>query len=260
MLDQLLPPEIPVQELLHELDAAVLEELHVRLQTAIERHRDSPGAREDFRILDRHFVVDGVRCNRREAFDEVQGITMEVSGSVEPAPVVEPCHVDDQRVALPAADRVAHPGVVGRPLDLAQMNGASRVRKREGHLDLVRALDDLKRIGHVHRARNSGQITLQLGVAIDPVFAVLLFDLRGFDCVGNLAVAGDDPDRSGNAAGGAEREHRRGGHPRVGVGINALLRHRTGVRVVCLQIPVGLVQRLPDAAEVWLAIWRSCRP
>src|SRR5881397_34010 len=76
-LHQLLLAKIAIEELFDKLDAAVLEELHIRLQPAIEGHRDLPRPREDFRIFDRHFVADGVRRDRREAFDQMQGITME---------------------------------------------------------------------------------------------------------------------------------------------------------------------------------------
>src|SRR5262249_27729816 len=213
----LLLPKIPVQELLYEFDAAVFEELHVWLQTAIERHRDFPGAREDLRILYRRFVVDGVRSNRREAFNEMQRITMEVSGSVEPSPVIEPCNIDDQRVALPVTDRVTHPRIVGRTLNLVQMSGASRDRKREGHLDLVRALNDLKRIGHVHRARDARQVAFELRVAIDPVFAIFLLYRRGFGLVRNVAVALDDTDRAWHAAGRAKSEHGCRRHASIGI-------------------------------------------
>jgi len=36
------------------------------------------------------------------------------------------------------------------------------------------ALDDLKRIGHVHRARDAREEALDLGIAIEPVLLVVL--------------------------------------------------------------------------------------
>jgi hypothetical protein len=42
VLDQLLLAEISVQELFREVDAWVVDELNVRLQAPIERHRDFP--------------------------------------------------------------------------------------------------------------------------------------------------------------------------------------------------------------------------
>ena len=63
-------------------------------------------------------------------------------------------HVDDERARRPSV----RPGpiqVSSAACDCVQMNGASRVRERVDHLDLRRALDDLKRIGHVGRARNA---------------------------------------------------------------------------------------------------------
>ncbi len=140
---------------------------------------------------------------------------MEVAGPVEPVPPVEDGHVDDERVAFPAADRVAHVGVVGRTFDLVQVDRSRRVRERVGHLNLVRALDDLKRVGHVHRARNARQIALELGIAIDPVLAVVLLHRGRFRLVRNLAVTLDDANRSRHTGRSPEREHRRGGHTRV---------------------------------------------
>ena len=92
----------------------ILEELRIRFQAAIERHRDSPGTRKDFRIFDRHFVANGVRSDRREAFNEMQRFAVEIAGPVEPVLVVEIRHIDDQRIPLPAADRMTHLRIVGR--------------------------------------------------------------------------------------------------------------------------------------------------
>jgi hypothetical protein len=89
-----------------------------------------------------------------------------------------------------------------------------------------------------------------LFVAVDPVFRVLLPDRQGFRLV---PVALHDAERSRDGAGGAERENRRGRHPRVVIRIDASLGDRGGKRRMRLQIPVGFVVGLPDAAEVGLA-------
>ena len=49
-------------------DAAEVQQLRVRLQAAIERHADLPGAREHLWVLDRGFIADGVAPPGREAF------------------------------------------------------------------------------------------------------------------------------------------------------------------------------------------------
>ena len=57
-------PQMPVHQLLRELDALVFHQLHVRLTASIERHADLPRPREDFRILDRGLVLQRVRVDR----------------------------------------------------------------------------------------------------------------------------------------------------------------------------------------------------
>ena len=70
-------------------------------------------------------------------------------------------------------------------------------------LDLVRALHDLERVGHVHRPRDPRQVALKLGVAVDPVGGVLVLDGPRLRLVRDPAVALDDAERGGDAAGRA---------------------------------------------------------
>ena len=174
-----------------------------------------PRTREHLRILDRHFVADGVGTDRRVTLHQAQRVAVEVPGSIEPVLAVEVRHLDDQRISFPAADRVAHVGIVGRALDLVQVDHATRVRERVGHVNLVRALNDRERIRHVHRARNARQVALELWIAVDPVLAVLLFDRGGFRPVRNLAVALHDAERPGHACRGTQGENRRRRDPGV---------------------------------------------
>ena len=48
---------------------------------------------------------------QRVALDELQRLAVEIAGHVEPGLVVVVRHVDHQRVAFPAAARVAHPEI-----------------------------------------------------------------------------------------------------------------------------------------------------
>src|SRR4029079_17777771 len=100
----------------------------------------------------------------------------------------------------------------------------------------------------------------ELRVAVNPVLGILIPDFLGFRHVRNLTIALHDTSRSRDSSRRAEREHGRGWYAGVGIGIYALLRHRSRARVVRLQIPIGFVERLPDAAEVWLAVRCACRP
>ena len=152
-----------------------------------------------------------------------------------------------------------HPEIVGRSLHLVEVDDASGVRELEDHLDLVRALDNLKGIGQIHRPRDAREITLELRIPVDPVFSVLLLFSQRFRLVRNLTVTLHHAERPGNAGGRAEGEHRCGGHLNVRVGEHALLHHRSGMRLMSLEIPIGLVHHLPNAIEVGLAVHRTCR-
>ena len=104
MFDQLLLAKMSIQELFDKLLAPVLDELRIRFQTTIEGHADLPWPRKHLRILDGGFVLDGVGRDRREPFDHVQLIAMEIARPVEPCLVVEIGQVDDQGVPLPVPD------------------------------------------------------------------------------------------------------------------------------------------------------------
>src|SRR5438034_5605657 len=262
-LDQLLLAEISPQELFDKLHAAVFEKLRVGFQATVERHRDFPWARKDFRILDRHLVMYGVTRNRREAFNQMQGVAVKVAGPVEPVLAVETGHVDDQCIAFPAADRMTHVGIVGWALDLIEVDRASGAGKGEGHLNLVRSLHNLEGVGHVHGAWNARQIALQLRVPVNPVLRVLFFDRRRFGCVRDLTIALHHTDRSRNAAGCAQCEHWCRRDLDVIIRVHAPLRDRCRTRFVRLQIPMGFVKSLPDSAEIGFAVYcasgRGCR-
>ena len=253
MFHQLLLAKTSIHELLDEFVATKLEQLHVRFHATIERHGDPPRPLKNLGIFDRHFVPNGVRRHQREALGQMQSVAMEIPGAVEPAPVIEIRDVDDESISVPSSHGVTHPGIVRRPCDFVQMDGARGIREFVGNMNLVRTLRDLKRIRHVHRTRNARQVTLQLRVAVNPVLSILLLDQQGFWLVGDLSVALHDAERSGYRARGTEREDRRCRHPRVVIRINARLCDGGGKRRMRLQIPVRFVIGLPDAAEVRLA-------
>src|ERR1700730_10332340 len=103
--------KMPVQELLRKLDALVLKHLHIFLQTTIERHPHLPGSREHLRVLDGGLVRHGVRTDARVPLDHMQSVAVEGPRPIEPGVFVETGHVNDQRLALPAATRPSHPRV-----------------------------------------------------------------------------------------------------------------------------------------------------
>src|ERR1700730_12948550 len=72
-----------------------------------ERPPDHPGAGKDVRIVDRRFVLERVEGGARETLDDVERLGVAIA--VDLGLVVESDGIDNQRVALPASDGVAHP-------------------------------------------------------------------------------------------------------------------------------------------------------
>jgi hypothetical protein len=118
-----------------------------------------------------------------------------------------------------------------------------------GHEHRGVAVDDLERERLVVRARNAGEVALDLRIARQPVFLVLDLFLQCFGRVGEL-VAFDDAEPARHRADGAEREHFLRGNRRHGTGPHRQRRPRA----VRLDIPVGGIDRLPDAVQVRPAV------
>src|SRR5579863_1473608 len=131
---------------------------------AIKRHSHFPRPRKYFRVLDGGFVIDGVGARGSVAFDYMQGVTMEVPRPVEPCLIVKTSDVDNERIALPMADRPAHPRIIGTLQLAIHIDGSSGTRELIGHEDVFGSLKDLKRIRHVCGARHARHITLDFGV------------------------------------------------------------------------------------------------
>ena len=131
---------IEVARRLFLLSLAVILEDPVRALLAMERHADLPGPGEDLRILDRHLVLNGIGIAHRVPLDEFQRVAVEVARRVEPRLFVVVGHLDDERVAFPAAARIAHPrleaSVVRRPV---RVNQPVDLRPFERHRDVIRA-------------------------------------------------------------------------------------------------------------------------
>ena len=109
------------------------------------------------------------------------------------------------------------------------------------HYDAAGGLHDLKRKGHVGRARNAGEVTLDLRVPGDPVVEVLLLLGGGPGLVGDLVPLDDSQARRQ----GADR---------------AELEHRALAGLMILQIPMRRPDGLPDAIQVRLAVSRTRDP
>ena len=115
-----------------------------------------------------------VRADRRVAFDDPESVAVEVTGPVEPGPIVVVSHIDDQRVPLPVPSRLPHPEAQCfrklppiRP-DLAK---GMAVLVRDDHQ--FRRLEDLKRVRQVGNAWDTGQVTIGQRVSGHPIFVIL---------------------------------------------------------------------------------------
>ena len=181
---------------------------------------------------------------------------MEVPGPVEPRLRVETRYVSDERIAFPLRHGDSHVGVGGVRIYRVQVNRALGARELEDHHDIVRALDDLKGVRHVHRTRDTRQETEDLRITVQPVDEVLLLPLRRPWLVRDL-VAFHHAEVRGHPADRAQGHHRRSQNLHVPVTRYTRVRpwlghHRTGS--MGEQIPIGAVVNLPDATEVGFTV------
>src|SRR5262245_7139401 len=176
-----------------------------------------------------------IRIRGGETLDNMQGVTVKVAGSVEPSLVVEAGGVDDQRLSLPTAVGPAHPAVGGRFRLIVQVDGADCGGILMNDHDVLCALNDLERLRHICGARNTRQVTLDLGIESETIFEVLLLLCGCFGQVWNRTSLDDTETRS-NGIGSAQRK-------------NSTRRRR-----VAFDVPVGFVQSLPNAAQVGFAV------
>src|SRR5213078_185289 len=80
----------PLEQLLVQmLGAFVIEELDVLLEATIDDEAQFPRSREHFGIVDRRLVIDVASVHRREAFDDLERVAVEVSCLVEPGLVAQ---------------------------------------------------------------------------------------------------------------------------------------------------------------------------
>ena len=177
---------------------------------------------------------------------------MEIAGAIEPRLVVEAGDFDHQRIAFPATDRLAHPGIRRRRARVLHVDVAHRARVLVSEEHIVLALEDLERIGHVGRPRHAGQVALDLGIEREPVLLVLLLLLQRFGLVRNR-VAVDDAEPGGYRADRAHRDHLRRRHR------HELARHHRdrGARCVRLDVVVRRVERLPDTVQIRPSVFQS---
>src|SRR5258706_15568310 len=120
--------QVSIYEFFSELDALELEQLKIFFDVTIERHAYLPWTSKNLRILDCRLIQKVVRSERRVTFDDMYGITMEISGAVEPGAVVLIRHLNNQCVPFPVPYRPAHPGIRGNPRLTIHVDDASCAR------------------------------------------------------------------------------------------------------------------------------------
>jgi len=101
--------QVPVEHLFRELHALVLHQPRIRFASPIERHAYRPRFGEDLRVIDQRLILQRVRVDRGVAFGDLQRVAVMVAGAIEPRLFPLVGDLDDQRLAVPAADRPSHP-------------------------------------------------------------------------------------------------------------------------------------------------------
>src|SRR5262249_18709787 len=164
------------------------QDLRALFNTAIKRHADLPRPRKHIWVFDSCFVIQMVFIEGCDPLDDVQCITMEISCPVKPTEVVKTFCIDNERFAFPTSVGPAHPTIGRRFRLISHINRAQRTGKFKDHHDLLCTLEYLKRIRHVHRARNAGQVAFRFWVQSHPVCKILLLFLKRLRLVWNRST------------------------------------------------------------------------
>ena len=106
---------------------------------------------------------------------------------------------------------------------------------------------------HVRGTRHARQEALDLRILGDPVLLVPVLFLQRIGRVGNLAPALDDTETAGNGADRAEGENLDRRQRAVG----SFTQMHGGLGHVQFEVVVRLVESLPDAAQIGLAVGRT---
>ncbi len=221
---------MPVDLLFRVRLALELEQAEVLVDDPIERHANRPRPREHGRVVDRRLVLQVIRREQPVALRDARAAARIVAGAIEPGETVQARDVDDERVAVPAAVRPAHPAIERRLFLAVDEHAAERRRELIDDDDVALALQDLERIRHVRRARHAAHVALAFRVVDEPILEARSRSASASGRYGIVAAFDDAvPRRHGELC--AELEQ-----------------HRIS-RDVRLEVPVRRVQRLPHAAQ-----------
>lgn len=141
-----------------------LHDVPIRLQNVfllgVQGHRVRLGIVEG--DVDHHRVV----VQAMKTLDHVKRVGMRLAAVTKPRLIVEPCSVDDQRVSLPMANGVAHPGGF-RILDVAaaiREDLTNDMAVLEKHEHAPRSVNNLERVEEQIDPRHAGREALKIGI------------------------------------------------------------------------------------------------
>src|SRR5262245_44751638 len=80
-LHELVLAQVSQERFLDKLDAPEFHERDVVLELPVQNHIHLPWTREHARVGDGHFVLQGIGCNQREPFRDVERVTVEITGA-----------------------------------------------------------------------------------------------------------------------------------------------------------------------------------
>src|SRR6267378_5167355 len=155
-----------------------------------------------------------------------------IAGTIQPRLIIRPRRCYDQDVAFPSSVGSAHPRIDGRLRVIFHVNDSVRGREWVDHQKIAVTLENLERKVMVGYAWNSQHVALRFRVRRRPIGAVFVALFERLRQVRNRASAHDAPPRR-NRPDRAELPE-----------VFACFRRMT------LEIPIGGVQRLPDAVQV----------
>src|SRR5215813_13606323 len=98
---------LDVDQVLIVFLADIRLQLHPRSPWYVPRH--GPRARIRSRVINRCFVVEPLFRRPRDFFHDMEKIRVRMSPEIEPRSFIETDGINDERIAFPSADGVAHP-------------------------------------------------------------------------------------------------------------------------------------------------------
>src|SRR5579872_492470 len=240
---------LAIHQLFHELYTLKLQKLCVLFLAFIKRDADLPRASEGVGIFNGGLVMDHFRTDTCVALDDVQSVAMKIPGAIEPGRIVHTGDVYHQGIAFPVTDGLAHPGIDRCWTRIFHEYVPDRAGILVSNEKLLRVLKNLERLRHVGCARDAGELALDLGVALQPMFLVLFLLRQRLGLVRNLATL-DHAKAGRNRTNRSQRQHR----CRRNRAIGSLTEGHRGPGGMAFEVVVGLVHDLPNSVQIRMTV------